>query len=603
MEYTIVVAATAIRPRAAAVHRALRRLRHGRGVPATPGGTRCCVYDDLSKHAAAYRQLSLLLRRPPGREAYPGDVFYLHSRLLERAAKLTDELGGGSLTALPIIETQAGDVSAYIPTNVISITDGQIYLETDLFYAGVRPAINVGLSVSRVGGNAQIKAMKQVAGRLRLDLAQYRELAAFAQFGSRPGQGHPAQLARGERMVEVLKQGQYAPMPVEKQVIIIYAADPGLPGRPAGRRAPVVRAGALPVRRQPRRRPARGDPGQEGAVGRPARAGRRGDHGSEGRVRRRPESTGRVMTRVHGYGRAMSATLAVQGLEGMATLQDIRRRSVQSTQKITRAMKLVAAAKLRRAQERNLEARPYAIKMAELTGALVRGLGEDKHPLLVRRDGPRKLYVIITADKGLCGAFNSNPIRRALELVRGQPGELITVGRKGRDFFRRRPWPLRAERIGFLDRLTFGQARELAGEMMRAYLADEVDEVWLVFNEFRSVAVQRVAVQRLLPIEPPGDAGAGDGPGTDYLYEPDAATILGALVPRHVEVQVYRALLETAAGEHGARMTAMEAATKNAQEMIGLLTIQYNKARQERITKELLDIVGGAEALRASAEG
>ncbi len=180
-------------------------------------------YDDLSKHAAAYRQLSLLLRRPPGREAYPGDVFYLHSRLLERASKIRDDLGGGSLTALPVIETQAGDVSAYIPTNVISITDGQIYLEADLFYSGVRPAINVGLSVSRVGGNAQTKAMKQVAGRLRLNLAQYRELAAFAQFGSELDKATQSQLTRGERMVELLKQGQYQPMSLADQVVGIYA--------------------------------------------------------------------------------------------------------------------------------------------------------------------------------------------------------------------------------------------------------------------------------------------------------------------------------------------------------------------------------------------
>ncbi|MCB0271709.1 MAG: F0F1 ATP synthase subunit alpha [Bdellovibrionales bacterium] len=182
------------------------------------------IYDDLSKHAVAYRQLSLLLRRPPGREAYPGDVFYVHSRLLERAAKLNDDLGGGSLTALPIIETQAGDVSAYVPTNVISITDGQIYLESDLFYSGVRPAINVGLSVSRVGGSAQIKAMKKVAGTLRLELAQYRELAAFSQFSSDLDQATQKQLARGKRLVEVLKQGQYAPYPVEKQIVTIYAA-------------------------------------------------------------------------------------------------------------------------------------------------------------------------------------------------------------------------------------------------------------------------------------------------------------------------------------------------------------------------------------------
>jgi F-type H+-transporting ATPase subunit alpha len=181
------------------------------------------VYDDLSKHAVAYRQLSLLLRRPPGREAYPGDVFYLHSRLLERAAKMSDERGAGSLTALPIIETQAGDVSAYVPTNVISITDGQIYLETDLFYSGVRPAVNVGLSVSRVGGAAQVAAMKKIAGTLRLALAQYRELAAFAQFASDMDKATQSQLANGVRMVELLKQGQYQPQGVERQIIVLFA--------------------------------------------------------------------------------------------------------------------------------------------------------------------------------------------------------------------------------------------------------------------------------------------------------------------------------------------------------------------------------------------
>jgi F-type H+-transporting ATPase subunit alpha len=185
------------------------------------------IFDDLSKHAVAYREISLLLRRPPGREAYPGDVFYLHSRLLERSAKLSEKNGGGSLTALPIIETQAGDVSAYIPTNVISITDGQIYLETDLFNSGVRPAVNVGLSVSRVGGSAQIKAMRQVAGTLKLELAQYRELAAFAQFGSDLDKTTKEQLNRGQRLVEVLKQGQFAPLSFAKQILIIYAGTKG----------------------------------------------------------------------------------------------------------------------------------------------------------------------------------------------------------------------------------------------------------------------------------------------------------------------------------------------------------------------------------------
>jgi F-type H+/Na+-transporting ATPase subunit alpha len=226
MDYTIVVAAAAsdpapllyISPYSACVMGEFFR---------DSGRHSLCIYDDLSKHAQAYREISLLLRRPPGREAYPGDVFYLHSRLLERAAKLRKELGGGSLTALPIIETQAGDLSAYIPTNVISITDGQIFLEADLFHQGVRPAINVGNSVSRVGGSAQVKAMRQVAGSLRLDLAQYRELAAFAQFGSDLDKATLNQLNRGRRLVEVLKQPQYQPLPVEKQVAILYAATHG----------------------------------------------------------------------------------------------------------------------------------------------------------------------------------------------------------------------------------------------------------------------------------------------------------------------------------------------------------------------------------------
>ena len=226
MEYTIVVAASASEPApmlyiapytACAIGEHFRdSKRHA-----------LVIYDDLSKHAAAYREISLLLRRPPGREAYPGDVFYLHSRLLERAAKLSDKMGAGSLTALPVIETQAGDVSAYIPTNVISITDGQIYLETDLFNSGVRPAVNVGLSVSRVGGAAQIKAMRQVAGTLKLELAQFRELAAFAQFGSDLDKATQAQLTRGQRLVEILKQGQYSPLPFSKQILAIFAGTNG----------------------------------------------------------------------------------------------------------------------------------------------------------------------------------------------------------------------------------------------------------------------------------------------------------------------------------------------------------------------------------------
>jgi len=290
----------------------------------------------------------------------------------------------------------------------------------------------------------------------------------------------------------------------------------------------------------------------------------------------------------------------------MATLRDIQRRirSVQSTQKITKAMKLVAAAKLRRAQERITAARPYAIKMGELLSSLVARTEGDAHPLLARRATGRRRLVVITADKGLCGAFNSSILRASLAFLR-EAGEtdvtLVVVGKKARDFYRRRQWQVKTEMLGFFDRLAYSHAQELAGGLMQSYLAGEADEVHLVYNEFRSVAVQRVRRQQLLPIEAEAEAGAGQG-GGDYIYEPSADAILASLLPRHVTTQVFRALMESVAGEHGARMTAMESASKNAREMIDVLTIQYNKARQERITKELLDIVGGAEALRQAVE-
>jgi F-type H+-transporting ATPase subunit gamma len=293
----------------------------------------------------------------------------------------------------------------------------------------------------------------------------------------------------------------------------------------------------------------------------------------------------------------------------MATLRDIQRRirSVQSTQKITKAMKLVAAAKFRRAQERILEARPYAKKMNELLSGLVDRTGDETHALLARRDTGRRRLVIITADKGLCGAFNSNVLRESLRFLQGT-GEtsvtLVVVGRKARDFYRRRRFTIKSEMLGIFDRLAYSHAQEIANGLMRDYLAEEVDEVHLMYNEFRSVAVQRPVRQQLLPIQ--ADAESDDeenvGPPEEYLYEPGPQAILASLLPRHVTTQVYRALMESAAGEYGARMTAMESASKNAREMINVLTIQYNKARQERITKELLDIVGGAEALHQSAE-
>src|SRR2546422_10721379 len=296
----------------------------------------------------------------------------------------------------------------------------------------------------------------------------------------------------------------------------------------------------------------------------------------------------------------------------MATLRDIQRRirSVQSTQKITRAMKLVAAAKLRRAQERILAARPYASKMAELLGNLVSAADSGEgapHPLLEQREGPRRQIVIITADRGLAGAFNSNVLRNSLAFVRMSNATaltLVVVGRKARDFYRRRPFTVKRDMVGFWDRLAYSHAVELADYFMQQYLEGEVDEVHLIYNEFRSVTAQRPVREQLLPIARTAgaEAGAGAEPAVDYPYEPNPKAIPDELLPRHVRTQVFRALMESVAGEYGARLTAIEAATKNDKELIDALTIHFNKARQEKITKELLDIVGGAEALKQGAE-
>jgi F-type H+-transporting ATPase subunit gamma len=300
----------------------------------------------------------------------------------------------------------------------------------------------------------------------------------------------------------------------------------------------------------------------------------------------------------------------------MATLRDIRRRinSVKSTQQITRAMKLVAAAKLRRAQERILEARPYSYKMGEVLADLVLRSPRELHPLLTKRGGgtngatrdgnpDRKMLVIISGDRGLCGAFNSNIIRRSMEFLRGYQGDpeisltLIVVGRKARDFYRRRgQYSVRSEYANFFDKLAYSHAAQIGQDLVRAYVGKEADEVHLVYNEFKSVATQRVVVEQLLPIQPaPVPEGASI---VEFEFEPSPSVVLDRLLPKHVEVQVYRALMESLAAEYGARMTAMENATKNASEMIDKLTLIYNKARQAAITKELIEIVSGAEALK-----
>ena len=547
------------------------------------------IYDDLSKHADAYRQLSLLLRRPPGREAYPGDVFYLHSRLLERACKLNDELGGGSMTALPIVETQAGDIAAYIPTNVISITDGQIFLEADLFYSGIRPAINVGTSVSRVGGSAQTKAMRKVAGRLRLELAQYRELEAFSQFGSELDQATQNTLARGERMVATLNQPQYKPWPHAEQVVALYA---GINGH----------LDEIPVAQVPRfhdelREYLRAD----GAIYKSIEETKDLDDETDREARRGARE---VQEELQRRGR--------QGARGlMASVQDLKRRvrSVKNTRKITKAMELVASARLRRAQTRIEAMRPYAETMRELiagvgrASASVRGL-----PLLQQREEIKTVAVVaLTGDRGLAGPFNAQIIRRAFALERQLRGEgkqvhFIAVGRKGRSTLAFRGYEVLGEYTGFTDRPAYADAQAIAHRVGELYIAGEIDSAVLVYNAFVSPLVQTVTEQELLPIsadilETDEEERRDDAMRGDFIFEPEPEEILARLLPVYLETQVYRALLESAASEQGARMTAMRNASKNAGELIDTLTLQMNRARQAEITQEMLEIVAGAEAL------
>ncbi len=427
------------------------------------------VYDDLSKQAESYRQMSLLLRRPPGREAYPGDVFYLHSRLLERAAKLSDALGAGSLTALPIIETKAGDVSAYIPTNVISITDGQIYLQENLFRSGVRPAVDVGISVSRVGGAAQIKAMRSVAGSLKVDLAQFRDLEAFATFASDLDAVSKAQLERGYRLVELLKQPLNSPMPVELQVLSVFAGTSGVldelevkdirrfesemhewfQARHAGMLEDIRTKGTLPE----------GDALAESvaefkeqfiaslAAQTPTPPPTPPPRQASTRASERPAL---ASERAHGR---RSERIEMAG--GQERLLRRRIRTIQSTQKITRAQELIAASRIVRAQGRVHAAQPYSDAITQVVTDLAAG-GAGSALLEPRAEVRRVAHIVVTGDRGLCGAYNSNVLRTAEHAIRddleaGRDYSLITVGRKAEGYFRYRDYNIDAAFSGFSD--------------------------------------------------------------------------------------------------------------------------------------------------------
>ena len=545
------------------------------------------IYDDLSKQAVAYRQMSLLLRRPPGREAYPGDVFYLHSRLLERAAKLNEDFGSGSLTALPIIETQANDVSAYIPTNVISITDGQIFLETDLFYQGIRPAVNVGLSVSRVGSSAQTKATKKVAGKIKGELAQYREMAAFAQFGSDLDAVTQRLLDRGARLTELSKQPQFSPLKMEEQVCVIYAGVNGYLDKLPLAKVRAVR-GRAARRRCARSTPTcwrRSAPPSDLPSDVEAKLKARGR-----RVRRQPSPDARPE----------------RGAPTMPSLKDLRNRiaSVKSTQKITKAMQMVAVSKLRRAQSAAEAARPYAERMEAVLANLAAGAatGRRRRALLAGNGADQThLLVVCTGERGLCGAFNTSIVRLAREQRQRARGR----GQDGQDPLRRqeglRPASPHA-REG--DHRPDRSARR-AHDHLRHRAADRRARA----RDVRGGRVRRLhAVLRPLQVgdlaDPDRPAAHSrrarpreDEPAPVYDYEPDEGEILAQLLPRAVTVRIYRALLENAASFFGAQMSAMDNATRNAGEMVKKYTLRYNRTRQAMITKELIEIISGAEAL------
>ena len=454
------------------------------------------VYDDLSKQAEAYRQMSLLLRRPPGREAYPGDVFYLHSRLLERAAKLSDARGGGSLTALPIIETKGGDVSAYIPTNVISITDGQIYLESELFYAGVRPAINVGISVSRVGGAAQVKAMRSVAGTLKIDLAQFRELEAFATFGSELDKVSQAQLDRGYRLTELLKQAQNAPLPVEEQVIVIYAGSNGWVDDVAVSEVRRFEAELLEFMRS-------SHPEVLETI----------------RTHRCPARGVRAEVRAAGRSRTASSRWRVTDPWPAAKRRscDDASSTVQATKKITRAFELIAASQIVRAQNRLTGFRPYLKGIAEILAEAAADAGHTAGRVLGVPESPQRVLVLaVVADRGLCGAYNANVLRLAERTARGFQADgadyqLMSVGRKAQSYFRFRRLTLEQSFSGFSDRPTFEDARRVAEVITPLFLAEEVDQVLIVSTRFLSAGTQVVETRQLLPLpEPTGEDDADD---------------------------------------------------------------------------------------------
>ena len=560
MDYTIVVASTAsdcaplqyIAPYAGTAI-AEHFMHKGKDV--------LIVYDDLSKHAVAYRALSLLLGRSPGREAYPGDVFYLHSRLLERSSRLSDEMGGGSITALPIIETQAGDVSAYIPTNVISITDGQIFLESDLFFSGMRPAVNVGLSVSRVGGAAQTKAMKKAAGSIRIDLAQYREMEVFTQFSSDLDAATKEQLEYGSGLMELLKQPLGHPMSMHEMVITLCAA-----------RNKVLLGMQQFIRK------------------------------SVKRLSRQRLCPMNWLQRLWKQ-RRNSKTAGVN----MANIREIQTRinSVKDTMKITNAMYMISSTKMRQAKKKLTDSEPYFYGLQGEISRILRHIPEIEHRYFdVREEIPKEKRkigsIVITADKGLAGAYNHNIVKVEDEILE-EPGEhkLFVVGELGRHYYANKGVEIDTNFLYTVQKPTMHRARDIAEVILSQYERGELDEVYIVYTRMENSMLTTVEKMKILPLER-SSFNEMKMPLNIHreaiaLY-PSAEAVLDSIVPNYVVGMIYGCLVEAYASEHNARMTAMQSATDSAQEIIKDLSIIYNRARQAAITQEITEVCAGAKA-------
>ena len=523
------------------------------------------VYDDLSKHAVAYRALSLLLERSPGREAYPGDVFYLHSRLLERSSRLSEEAGGGSITALPIIETQAGDVSAYIPTNVISITDGQIFLESDLFFSGMRPAVNVGLSVSRVGGAAQTKAMKKASGSVRIDLAQYREMEVFTQFSSDLDEATTAQLKYGSCLMELLKQPLCSPLSLHQQVITLCVATHKL---------------MVDVEKK--------------------------------EIKKYQKDLLEYFDNVYPeIGKEIETTKQLSdelvGVD-MANAKEIqtRMKSIQDTMKITNAMYMISSSKMQKAKKILQDTEPYFYNMQAAIARILRHMPDIQHPFfserhLVPKDERKVGTIVITGDKGMAGAYNHNVQKMTEDFMEEVPGhhKLYVLGMVGRQYFGKRDVDMDGGFHYTVQKPTMHRARLITEEIVRAFLERELDEIHIVYTQMlNAMAMENVNMQ-LLPLKK-ADFKVGQIPADIYQEEivlsPSADVLLDTMIPNYLTGVIYGCLVEAYASENSARMTAMQSSTDSAKAMLKDLSIQYNRARQAAITQEITEVISGAKA-------